>query len=66
MKQGDKIKQSDISRALKAANSAGLKVSRVEISPDGKLSIFIAGGSACGPSTTPFDAWKERKNGRPT
>ncbi len=65
MKQGGKIKQADISRALKAANSAGLKVSRMEISPDGKLSIFIADRSTREPSTTPFDAWKERKNARP-
>ncbi len=65
MKQGGKIKQADISRALKAANSAGLKVSRVEIGPDGKLSIFIADCSPREPSTTPFDAWKERQNARP-
>ncbi len=59
-----KIKQVDITRALKAAMSAGLKVSRVEIT-DGKLSISMANGTIVEPPSTPFDAWRDKRNARP-
>jgi hypothetical protein len=58
------FKQADLARALKAARSAGLQVSRVEIDPDGKLRILIADGSPIEPTPTPFDAWKEKRNAR--
>lgn len=41
MKKPAPFKQSVVTRALKAVNSAGLPVSRLEIEPDGKLSIMI-------------------------
>ena len=37
-----KFRQADISRALKAAQSAGFEVGSIEIRPDGVLQISIA------------------------
>ena len=37
-----RVSQADISRGLKAARSAGLSVSRFEISNDGSLKIFVS------------------------
>jgi hypothetical protein len=38
------FRQSDVSRAIKAANSVGLKIARFEIDLDtGKISLFIKG-----------------------
>lgn len=65
MRKHARFKQGDVTRALKAANSAGLKVSRVDIEPDGKLSILISDGSRIDPPATPFDAWKEKRDARP-
>jgi hypothetical protein len=58
------FKQGDVSRALKAANSAGLRVARVDIEPDGKLSILFFDGTRIEPAT-PLDTWKDKRNARP-
>lgn len=60
-KRTARFKQGDVAKALRAAKSAGLNVSRVEIEPDGKLSIMIGDGERIEPATTPFDLWKERQ-----
>jgi hypothetical protein len=67
MKSPRRVRQGDVTKALKAAKAAGLNVSRVDIEPDGKLSILIGDGESSEPASTPFDAWKQRQqNARPT
>jgi hypothetical protein len=65
MKKPARFKQGDVARALKAASSAGFKVSRVEIEPDGKLCLLMADGALVDQPSTPFDAWREKRNARP-
>jgi hypothetical protein len=52
--------QADVSRAIKGAASAGVKVERVEIMPDGRI-VLVAGGEAPKPASLPFDAWAEKR-----
>lgn len=42
-----RFKQSDLTRAIKAAEAAGLQVGRIEIAPDGRIVLHAA--SASGP-----------------
>lgn len=56
MKSPRRIRQGDVTKALKAAKAAGLNVSRVDIEPDGKLSIMIGDRESIEPESTPFDA----------
>lgn len=65
MKKPARFKQGDVARALKAAKSAGLQVSRVEIETDGKLCMMFDDGTRIEPPGTPFDAWKDKRNARP-
>jgi hypothetical protein len=39
-----KFKQSDITRALRAAKTAGVGVSKIEIEPDGRMVIVLSDG----------------------
>lgn len=58
------ITQADVSRALKGAQSAGLKVQRIEIEPaTGKIVVF-SGEGAPAEAVSPFDAWKAKDNAR--
>jgi hypothetical protein len=57
-------KQKEASRAVRAAQAAGLTVERLEISPDGKISV-VTGHGKPEPAATPFDAWKDNRNARP-
>ena len=38
-----RFRQADVSRAVKAAQGAGLRIGRVDIAPDGRISIIAAG-----------------------
>jgi hypothetical protein len=40
---------------------AGLSVARVEIDQDGKI-VIVSGEGRPKETTTPFDAWKAKKN----
>lgn len=59
-RSGALFRQSDISRAIKGAKSAGLIVSQVQIAPDGK--IVIMSGDA--QDRTPADLYLQWKDGR--
>ena len=51
------FKQRDVTRALKAAAAAGIKVARIEIDRDGKIVISTPWAPATPVSA--YDAWKE-------
>jgi hypothetical protein len=52
---------SDVRRAIQGAMDAGLSVARVEIDQDGKI-VIVSGEGRPKETTTPFDAWKAKKN----
>jgi hypothetical protein len=61
------FRQTDLTRAIKAARNAGVGVVRAEIAKDGKIIIVI--GEACGANAdielTPDDElerWRKKKN----
>jgi hypothetical protein len=56
--------QADISRALKGAQSAGLKIQRFEIEPATGKIVIVSGETAPSEPPNPFDAWKARDNAR--
>jgi hypothetical protein len=59
-RQPSAFRQSDVTRAFRAAKTAGVRVARVEIDRDGK--IVIVTGEAPVHDSTPLDAWV-RKHG---
>ena len=54
--------QAGITRAIKAAQAAGMQVSRCEIGPDGR--IILSSESAPSAPADPFAAWKASKDAR--
>ena len=55
------FKQTDLVRAVKGAQAAGLTVGAVEISPNGTIRVSVAGGER--PSETdPFEEWKAKRH----
>ena len=56
------FRQTDVARAVKAAQAAGLAIGKVEVAPDGTIRVIIADGIESAP-LTPFDQWKA-KNAR--
>ncbi len=57
------FKQTDVSRAMKGVAAAGAKVSRVEIEPDGKITVVTteADDSASTAEASPLDTWMKRR-----
>jgi hypothetical protein len=41
--QRSRFTKADVHRAVKGSTDAGLKISRVEVEPDGKIVVFAAG-----------------------
>lgn len=56
--------QGDISRALKAARSAGFEVGAIELRPDGVMQIKRATSEAASEATSPFEIWKAKRDAR--
>jgi hypothetical protein len=61
------FRQTDLTRAIKAARNAGVGVARAEIAKDGKISIIFgeARGSNADIKWTPDDVlerWRKKKN----
>jgi hypothetical protein len=55
--------QANLTRALKGAQKAGLKVDRVEIKPSGEFVLFSSDPPS--DSATELDAWRAKRNARP-
>lgn len=53
------VRQTDVARAVKAAQAAGLAIGKVEVAPDGTIRVIIADGTEAAPGT-PFDQWKAK------
>ena len=52
------FRQSDVSRAVRAATAAGMQIDRVEIDPiKGKI-VVVAAGKPINEPVTEFDRWK--------
>jgi hypothetical protein len=66
MKRRKPFTQADVSRALKGAQCAGLKVERFEVDPvTGKI-IVISGANTSTEPTTKFDEWRAKRHARQT
>lgn len=50
-----RIKQIDITRAVRGAEQAGLTVEQIVVNPDGQLRLILAGGRVTGPARNPLD-----------
>lgn len=58
---------SDVTRAVKATVAAGLDVGRVEVQPDGTITVIAKGHEAgVNSGLSLLDQWKENRNARPT
>ena len=55
------FRQSDLSRAIKGATSAGMKVNRCEILPDGRI---VLSESAQEAQDDAYAAWEKKREGR--
>ena len=53
------FRQTDVARAVKAAQSAGLAIGKVEVAPDGTIRVIIADVTESAPDMQ-FDQWKAR------
>jgi len=58
---------SDLTRAVKATVAAGLDVLRVDVQPDGTISVVTNGQDAkCTGDMSAYDQWKAKKHARPS
>lgn len=57
------FKQTDIVRAVKAALAVGLPVVRIEIAPDGRITLVHKPDNTAEPQND-LDRWKARRNAR--
>ena len=63
-----KFRQIDVTRALRAAQAAGIKVARTEIDADGKIVIVsevasMATKDTVAPGRVALERWKAERNG---
>lgn len=53
------FRQTDVARAVKAAQAAGLAIGSVEVAPDGTIRVIIAESGDSTPISH-FDQWKRK------
>lgn len=59
--------QRDLTRAVKGTVASGLDVVRVDVQPDGTISVITKGQDAGGKSDlSALEKWKANKNARPS
>jgi len=60
-----KFRQTEVTRAVKAMRKAGVDVARVDIMPDGRISIVPADTAGEGAETaeSELDQWRARRAG---
>lgn len=56
------FRQQDVTRALRAAQAAGIDVERYEIEPDGKITVIAKSADMAEPMS-PLDKWKREHAG---
>lgn len=57
------FRQSDVTRAIRAAEVAGLRVGRVEITPEGGINVVVA-PEAAQVELTPLQKWRAERDAR--
>jgi hypothetical protein len=57
------FKQADLARAVRAVEAAGLKVTRTEIGPDGRIVLHHDSAPA---AVSPLDEWRAKRDARST
>jgi len=57
------FRQTDVARAVKAAQTAGLTVGTVEVTSDGTIRVIAASASELTPANS-FDQWKSKHAGQ--
>jgi hypothetical protein len=60
------FRQSDVTRAVRAARAVGLAVLATEIAPDGTIRLVHEADPAKNSPSDPFDQWKASRDARPT
>jgi hypothetical protein len=55
--------QGDIVRAIRAAETAGMRVGRIDINPDGGITV-VAASEVAPPPVSDIEAWKARRDAR--
>ena len=60
------FKQTDLLRAIRTSQKAGLSIARVEIDRDGKIVVVVGEGNAKAESTaTELDRWLAKQGNKP-
>ena len=58
------FRQADVTRAVRGAANAGLRVSGIKINPDGAIEILTAESVVV--SSDAFSEWKTKRDARPS
>jgi hypothetical protein len=66
MSKGMQIfKQTDLLRAIRTSQKAGLSIARVEIDRDGKIVVVVGDGKKAENTATELDRWLAKQGNKP-